>query len=513
MVVIVTLLLAKRLGTWAIYLDGLGTLGTIGRPSGIAAAQVRSPDSPPKLGKHRLQLLDLFPELLHLQHCRLFLDVGLGQADSLVPSIALKVQLVFHLLPLLLHVVVFFATRPVGPDLAGRPHLEQGREEQERRVQDGHDDVVEPLVHALVHPPLKGQRDQEHLDEVEGRDVDVLVGRAHELHRLLRKQRQELVVCIFVNVLVGRVVQRNENVEQDDHDDEGEEVVEYDAERVAKLFKAAKVGALHERVGHGLDDEARVAQGVVVCVVEADEALEEADDDDGEQREEDDGLLHHDLENDQHGAEEAERVEVQQQPDPEERRADGQKVVAELVELLAVRLAIFVLGWPVYGLAKGEETNAQADHQQPIENAIQSIPEPQDAIARLPDLGDLVANETERKEVHETLDDIKFAGAVDRADGARVQAQIDEGNHKLGCVLVDRGAHAIGVHVDEEAGVSLVMVVNKVGGIILILNQPTAPQVTDAFLIARGADDAQGMQVDGAFNDVGRGHILSIDGD
>ena len=70
------------------------------------------------------------------------------------------------------------------------------------------------FVRLLLHPPLKQRRD-DNLKQVEWCDVDILVRSSHKLHRLLGKEGQIFVVGIFVNVFVSRVVERNENIEED----------------------------------------------------------------------------------------------------------------------------------------------------------------------------------------------------------------------------------------------------------------------------------------------------------
>ncbi len=76
--------------------------------------------------------------------------------------------------------------------------------------------LLDPLVELLLHPPLQGQGEEKDLDEVEGCDEDIFIRRTNELHSLLGEQREELVVRIVVDVLVGRVVQGDEDVKEDD---------------------------------------------------------------------------------------------------------------------------------------------------------------------------------------------------------------------------------------------------------------------------------------------------------
>ena len=88
---------------------------------------------------------------------------------------------------------------------------------------------------------------------------------------------------------------------------------------------------MHDRVGHGLHDKG-CDFCVVVDLIHSDESLEEADADDEEQGEEDEGFFHHDFEDDEHGAEEAIGVEVEEETHPEHGGGEGEEVVGEDVE-------------------------------------------------------------------------------------------------------------------------------------------------------------------------------------
>ena len=62
-------------------------------------------------------------------------------------------------------------------------------------------------------------------------------------------------------------------------------------------------------------------------------------------------------------------------------------------------------------------------------------------------------------------------------------------------------------------GVGLVLPGDEVGRVLIILDQPAAPQILDAFLIAGRADDAKSMEVDRSFDSVRRLRLLAIDHD
>ena len=184
------------------------------------------------LRQQLLELLDILLELLDLEDSRVELDVGLAGLHLLVPAVRLKVALVQDLLPLVRHVLVALATPPVVNHGARVALLDVGGDDEEGRVDYAHDEVVEVIVARFVHPPFKRQDQEDHLDEVEGRNEDVFVGRAHELHGFLREERHVFVDGVFGDVFVGRVVQRDQDVEQDYHDDKGEDVVENNSEGV-----------------------------------------------------------------------------------------------------------------------------------------------------------------------------------------------------------------------------------------------------------------------------------------
>lgn len=106
------------------------------------------------------------------------------------------------------------------------------------------------------------------------------------------------------------------------HDDKREDVIQHDPERRREIFEALEVRALHDGIGHRLQDEARHGP-VIIDLIHPNESLEETNDDDGEEGKEDEGLLHHDFENDEHGAEEADVVEVQEEAEVEHWSAEG----------------------------------------------------------------------------------------------------------------------------------------------------------------------------------------------
>jgi hypothetical protein len=53
------------------------------------------------------------------------------------------------------------------------------------------------------------------------------------------------------------------------------------------------------------------------------------------------------------------------------------------------------------------------------------------------------------------------------------------------------------------AGVGLPLIIDKVSWITLFLTDPAPPQILNTFLVARRADDPQGVEIHRSFNDIG----------
>ena len=76
------------------------------------------------------------------------------------------------------------------------------------------------------------------------------------MHGFLGKKSHVLIYCVVGDVFIGGVVESDENVEQYHHDEEGEDVVQDDAEWWSESVEIAEVWRLHYGVGHGSEDEA-----------------------------------------------------------------------------------------------------------------------------------------------------------------------------------------------------------------------------------------------------------------
>lgn len=163
----------------------------------------------------------------------------------------------------------------------------------------------------------------------------------------------------------------------------------------------------------------------------------------------------------------------------------------------------------------GQAHHAQdkRDGDEGVQDAIEGGPEAQDVVAGLVELSKLVADETDGEDVEQHLGHVETAGRVGGVDGDGVEDEEADGDQELGGVLVAGHADAVGIEVGEEADLVPVGVVDKGGGIVLVLDQPAAPEVVDAFLVTRGGDDVDGVEVNGPFDDVGGIRGLAVDKD
>lgn len=161
----------------------------------------------------------------------------------------------------------------------------------------------------------------------------------------------------------------------------------------------------------------------------------------------------------------------------------------------------------------GDHAEDKGDGEQGVQGAVEHVPEGQVEAADLVELVDLVADEAQGENVQQALDNIQVGVGVDGVDGARVQAQVDEREDDLHPVLVPGHAHAVRVEVGPEVGVGLVLELDEARGVLVVLDDPAAPEVRDALLVAGRADDGDGVQVDGLFDGVGGLGGLAVDED
>jgi len=125
-----------------------------------------------------------------------------------------------------------------------------------------------------------------------------------------------------------------------DRDNKVKDIIQDNAKWRRKILEASEIRTLHDAVDHRLHDEARHLPVILVRLVHTNESLQKPDHDDEQQREEDQRLFHHDLQHHQHRPEEPERIEVEKQAHPEHGRAEGQEIIAQLVEPSPLALAV-----------------------------------------------------------------------------------------------------------------------------------------------------------------------------
>lgn len=151
----------------------------------------------------------------------------------------------------------------------------------------------------------------------------------------------------------------------------------------------------------------------------------------------------------------------------------------------------------------GYHPGDERDAKQGVERAVKHVPEPNVEPPHFPELRTLVRHEAQCHEIQYAFDDIQVAVAVDGVDGHRIQDKIEDREENLDGVLIDWGAHPIRVEVRPEPRVAFAGPGNEVGGVGVVLDEPTAPEIGDAFLVAGGPDDGERMEIDGSLDGVG----------
>ena len=151
-----------------------------------------------------------------------------------------------------------------------------------------------------------------------------------------------------------------------------------------EVIEAVELGRLHDGVEHGLHDEADVVHDLVFGNVKTHKSLQETDKHNEEEQKEDERLAEHDLEDNEHGTEEAESIEIEEQAHPEHRRCERQEVVAELVEASALLVTWF--------MADRDHAEYKGYCQESVEGAVEHVPEGYVEATDLPELVDFVAD-------------------------------------------------------------------------------------------------------------------------
>lgn len=152
-----------------------------------------------------------------------------------------------------------------------------------------------------------------------------------------------------------------------------------------------------------------------------------------------------------------------------------------------------------------DQAHDKTRRQQRIQRRIEDVPKPQIPPPDLPHLARLVADEPGRHEIQHALHHVQIPAAVDGVDGGGVEAQKQQTEEDLHGVLVHGRAHAVRVQVRPVGRRGARGPGDEVGGVRVVLDEPAAPEVGDAALVARGADDAEGVLVHGCFDHVGGG--------
>jgi len=115
------------------------------------------------------QFSNLFLQLDNLHSAGVSIDIWRGLANSLPPDIVnVKIHFFSNMLPFLDIIIVFLTTAAVPPDPTGLTGLERCDNEKERRVYDGHDDIVDLRVVMARKPPFKWEHQEHDLEKVKG---------------------------------------------------------------------------------------------------------------------------------------------------------------------------------------------------------------------------------------------------------------------------------------------------------------------------------------------------------
>lgn len=151
----------------------------------------------------------------------------------------------------------------------------------------------------------------------------------------------------------------------------------------------------------------------------------------------------------------------------------------------------------------GYHTGDERYTKQAIKRAIEDVPETDIKPPHFPEFRTFVCYKAQCHEIQHAFHDIQIAVLVDGVDCNGIQNQIEYGEENLDGVLIDGSAHPIGVEMRPEIRVAFTGPRNEVGGVGVVLDEPAAPEVGDAFLVAGGSDDRKSVEIDGSFDGVG----------
>jgi hypothetical protein len=162
----------------------------------------------------------------------------------------------------------------------------------------------------------------------------------------------------------------------------------------------------------------------------------------------------------------------------------------------------------VYRVAKRDHTQDKGNGKKRVQCAVEHVPERNVEPSNLPELVGLVAYKANSKDVEQTFNNTRGVNSVDCAS---VKPEEDEGEGDLNPILVSRDAHTVWVQMCPVARIGLVLVVDESARVLVVLHHPSSPEVVDALLVARRADDRDGVQIDCLLDGVGRSSRLAVD--
>ena len=135
----------------------------------------------------------------------------------------------------------------------------------------------------------------------------ILIRRPHKLDRLLRKQRHVLIDRIIGDILIRGIIQRDQNIQQNDHHHKRKDIIQDNAERRGEVLKAVEISATGI-TACSIDCMMKLVMRVLLSTWSMPmKACRKPTMTMDEQREEDERFFHHDFQHDEHGAEEAGR--------------------------------------------------------------------------------------------------------------------------------------------------------------------------------------------------------------
>ena len=135
-------------------------------------------------------------------------------------------------------------------------------------------------------------------------------------------------------------------------------------------------------------------------------------------------------------------------------------------------------------MAQSDDAGYKGDAEEGIECGIEDIPESDVIASYFPKLGYLVEDVCRSHDIEDSFYNIEISSAVDGVDGDGVQSEVEDGEEDLHDILVKRCAHTVRVEVVPVIGVGFLGPGDKIRGPLIILNEPTSPEIGDAFLVA-----------------------------